>query len=506
MGLAAALLLASAGRLPAAWESGNALNHVSGAWATLADDLARGTFYRPLHDPGVGYGGTRFFPLVFALHAGLVRLGVPLLPAGYALSLGAAALVVLGAFALLRRLGVPRTLALASAALALAGFAVQHGASAIRGDLLPVGLSALGLAAAASPRERGRLALAALLFALAFAAKPTSLTAAAAAVAWLALRREPGRAAALAIGTATLAACIVLGTDALSGGRFLALIRACASGGAGPRDVLVAPFKLGRFLVVCDPGGLALLAGATLAIATGGRRLARLARGDPSEAPLLLPALWLAAAAAGLLAVLASPGTGANHLVEVEVASAVALGAAWMSPGGPARVARLGAPVAAAAGVALAVLTLRQDLASSRLHEIRALVRALPPGPVLSEDPLVPIAAGVRPVLLDAWMLRLAAERDPDLVRSLGAEIAAGRYAAIVLFRDLGDPASDEWFAQGNLGLEVIAEIRRTSRRAAGFGRYHLYVPRSGPSPVQPATPVTAAGGAARVVAGTPAR
>ena len=51
---------------------------------TLADDLARGTFYRPLLSPELGFGGTRFFPLAFALHAGLLRLGIPLLFAGYA--------------------------------------------------------------------------------------------------------------------------------------------------------------------------------------------------------------------------------------------------------------------------------------------------------------------------------------------------------------------------------------------------------------------------------------
>ena len=69
LGLAAALATATALRLPAAWASGNALNHVSGAWMTLADDLAHGTFYRPLEGPAQGYGGTRFFPLAFAIHA-----------------------------------------------------------------------------------------------------------------------------------------------------------------------------------------------------------------------------------------------------------------------------------------------------------------------------------------------------------------------------------------------------------------------------------------------------
>ncbi|HEY6004778.1 MAG TPA: hypothetical protein VIV57_18020, partial [Anaeromyxobacter sp.] len=222
--------------------------------------------------------------------------------------------------------------------------------------------------------------------------------------------------------------------------------------------------------------------------------------------PLLLPALWLAAAGGGVVAVLASPGTGANHLVEVEVAAAVALGAASVAPGIASRVARLSAPAVAAAGVALAIMTFREDIATSRLLEVRALVRTLPPGPVLSEDPLVPLVAGARPLVLDAWMLRLAAERDPGLGRGLCAEIAEGRYPAIVLFRDLGDPASDAWYAQGNLGLPAISQIRRSYRRAGGIGRYHLYLPRGEPSPAGPPAPVTAAEPMPRMVSGTPPR
>jgi hypothetical protein len=160
----------------------------------------------------------------------------------------------------------------------------------------------------------------------------------------------------------------------------------------------------------------------------------------------------------------------------------------------------------AAAGVALAVVTLREDLGASRLLEVRALARTLPPGPILSEDPLVPLLAGERPVVLDAWMLRLAAERDPGLGRALRAEIAEGRYPAIVLFRDLDDPASEAWYAEGNLGLEAVAQIRRSYRRAGGIGRYHLYLRRGEPSPAGPPAPFTAAEPAPRVVAGTPPR
>lgn len=505
--LAAALALASALRLPAAWASGNALNHVSGAWMTLADDLARGTFYRALHDPSGVYGGTRFFPLVFALHAGLLRAGAGLLPAGYALSAGAAALLVLGAFLLLRGLGLPRAAALAFAAVALAGFGAQHGLSSVRGDLLPVALSALALAALLPAATGRRLALAAALLALAFAAKPTALTAAGAGVAWLLARREPRAAAALALAVAALAAAVVLATDALSGGRFLALLAACADGGAGLGDALRAPLRLARYLAIGDPSGLVLLAAAAVPLALAAPALARaVRRPGPAAPPLLLPALWLASSLGGVLVVFASPGTGANHLVEAEVAAAVTLGALAAGPGPAARAARLAAPLAAAAGLVLALGTWRADASGARLAELRAAARALPDGPVLSEDPLVPLLAGRRPVLLDPWMLRLAASRDPALTAGLAADLARGAYAGVVLLEDLDAPGADAWYADRNLGLALVDEVRRRYRRTGAVGHYHLYAPRAAAE--EAAGPRSAAAELARpdVVPAAPAR
>lgn len=505
---AAALALATALRLPAAWESGNALSHVSGAWMTLADDLARGTFYRPMYDPALGYGGTRFFPLAFSLHAGLFRAGVPLLAGGYALSLAAAVLVVAGAFALLRGVGLSRAPAAAFAALAHAGFAGQHGLSAVRGDLLPAGLSALGLAAVASPRRR--LVAAVLLFALAFAAKPTALTAPAAAVLWLALRGEGRRALALALGTALPCAGVVAATDALSDGRFAEALRACAAGGAGPWDVVRAPLRLAHQLAVGDPAGLVLVGAALASAAALAPALVPLVRWRAPAPPLLLALLWLAAAGGGVLVVFVSPGTGVNHLVEVEVAAAVALGGVAFAAGCAARLARLLAPAAAAAGLALALATWHDDLGTSRLREARAVGRALPAGPILSEDPLVPLLAGLRPVLLDAWMVRLAASRDPGFARALAEDLARGDYAGVVLFRDLDEAGADAWFANGNLGLPLVAQIRRSYRPGGGTGRYHLYLPRPAePSAAEPppgASRVTTARDGPRVVTGTPPR
>jgi hypothetical protein len=484
--LALALALGTAARLPAAWESGNALNHVSGTWMTLADDLSRGTLYRPLAEAGE-YGGTRYFPLAFAAQAGLLRLGAPRLAAAYGASLAAGAFLALGVFLLLRAGGGPRGAAAASAALAFAGFAGQHALSAGRGDLLPVALSALALAAIARGPTPGRVAAAGVLLALSFAAKPTALTAAGAAVAFLALRRARGAAVALAALVAAGAGAALVATDALSSGRFLAGLRALASGGARVETALRAPVRLAEELAVGDPAGLVLALGGAAAFAASlpalrrswGREASEARRASPRlDDPRLLPALWLAAAWAGALAVFASPGTGVNHLVEIEAASAALLGACALAPGRARAVARAAAPAAALAGIVLVAALVREDLASSRLAEIRAVVRALPAGRVLSEDPLVPLLAGERPAVLDAFSLRLAAARDPALAGALSGALRRGEFAAVVLFADPGSPAADAWYAEGNLGLPLARAIAAGYRRGSAIGRYRLHLPR----------------------------
>src|SRR5437773_8805510 len=83
----------------------------SGVWTALAQDLARGIFYRPTAD-AFGFGGTRYMPLFFALHAGLIRLSVDPVTAGVALSLASAALFDLALLLAMRELDVEWTLAI----------------------------------------------------------------------------------------------------------------------------------------------------------------------------------------------------------------------------------------------------------------------------------------------------------------------------------------------------------------------------------------------------------
>lgn len=480
---AAALAAVTAARLPAAWASGNALNHVSGVWLGLAGDLAHGTFYRPLR-AGDATGGTRYFPLVFVLEAALARAGAPLVAAGEAVSLAAGLLLAGGIAALLAAAGARRAEALAAGALALAGGAAQGALANARGDLLPVALSALGLAALARgaparpgpSRERAgqAVAAAAALLVLAFAAKPTALSAAAAGVAFLAVRRERRAAVALAAAVAAGAAAVVLATDALSAGRFLASLRASAISGLTSRSALAAPVRLAAEAAREDPAGLALAVLAAAALAAAAPALARAARAGRAD-PRLLPALWVVAAWGAAIAVYASPGTGVNHLVEPEAASAALLAASAVGTGRRrAGAARAAVAVAAAAGLAGALALWRADGRGARLAELRALVAALPPGPVVSEDPLVPLAAGASPLVLDPFAVRL----QPALASPLAAALRRGAFPAVVLLERLDAPGAERWYARENLGLPVIAAIRAGYRHAGAFGRYQLYLPR----------------------------
>ncbi|MFT3913893.1 MAG: hypothetical protein QM704_07205 [Anaeromyxobacteraceae bacterium] len=487
---ASALALATALRLPAAWSSGDALNHVSGAWLALAEDLAHGTFYRPLVDPALGTGGTRFFPLLFSLHAALRTAGADLLAAGYLLSLASGLSVLAGVYALARGCGRGPPIAAALAVLAFAALAPQEALTSARGDLLPVGLSALGLALLAGipDRVRTRLVLAVLAFGLAFAAKPTALTAPAAGAAWLLLRGDRRAAVALATGVAALAAAVVGAADALSDGRFLALLAACAAGGAGPADLLRGPARLVGELVHEDRAGIVLLcAGLAAALAAAPGHL-RAARTGPL-APAALPALWLLAALAGAVVVFSSPGTTSNHLIEAEAASAAAFAGAWEAGRRARWVARALAPLAAVAGLAAALhLGAVDHRDSTRLRDLRAVSAWLPPGSILSEDPLLPLLRGERPYLLDPFMLRLAAARDAGVAQPLEQRLRSRSFAAVVLYWDLDDPEFARWYSKVHLGEGVAAAIRGAYEPVRRIGRYVLYLPRAQGTP-QPAWP-----------------
>src|SRR5208283_4156690 len=104
------IILITALRASVCWANDTWVDNPSGVIIAMAADLRDGVFYRPLLGPG-GYGGTRYFPLYFVLHAALLKLGIPVLLSAYLLSAAAVFLLLLGVFYLLRGLGVEPWLA-----------------------------------------------------------------------------------------------------------------------------------------------------------------------------------------------------------------------------------------------------------------------------------------------------------------------------------------------------------------------------------------------------------
>src|SRR5213592_5141199 len=92
------------------WPGSLPQDNASGVWTALAQDLARGIFYRPTAD-AYGFGGTRYMPLFFVLHGTLIRLSLDPIFAGLLLTVASIVLFDLALRCCLRVLDVRWSLA-----------------------------------------------------------------------------------------------------------------------------------------------------------------------------------------------------------------------------------------------------------------------------------------------------------------------------------------------------------------------------------------------------------
>jgi hypothetical protein len=133
-----------------------------------------------------------------------------------------------------------------------------------------------------------------------------------------------------------------------------------------------------------------------------------------------------------------------------------------------------------------------RDLGGGRLGALRVALQGAASGtaaPLLSEDPLAPLCAGERPFLVDSWVLRLAAARDPEIARPLLERLRGGGFRAVILLHGTDTPGADAWFSR-DLGPAALAEIRGHWRPALAAGPYHVYLyAPAGAAPTRPGAP-----------------
>jgi len=454
--------------------------HTSGVWIALADDVAHGDFYRPLQSE-LGTGGTRYMPLFFVLHGALIKAGLAPLTAGVLLTLGSAAALVMAIAALLRRLEVPRAIAWPAALLLPGAVSFEMMLLTVKGDFLAAALNLAGVAVALDWRRAGghaRLLLAAALFAAAFLTKITTVFGLAAVCVWLAGRRE-WRPAARLLGASGLLMLAGVGLALwASDGRMLASFRTVASGDTDWSFALTAPL---RFLSECGGDPLACIlfvgaAGAVVLAPAGDRGLFR----------------WFAGATAAVtLVIFASPGTGANHLID-PLALAVT-GLALLL--GRADRGRAWSGLAVAAfglGVAVTWLPGVPSIRSFFIRHHRPEIAAVeefarragaPARPMFSENPVIPIIAGERPFVADLFNLELMVRRDPARRRELLDWLRTGKFSSVVLSNWPGVFPRDVEGPSDPLIREVLPELRRRGRLTEGFypaleSRYRIVLVR----------------------------
>jgi len=439
--------------------SGAYLNLGSGVWLALARDTYEGVFYRPLWN-GAEYGGTRYFPMLFVPIAGLMRAGVPAVPAGLAVSmLGLAALAVAVAV-LLRRLLVPSSLVVLGTALAIAPYFVHQTAFAIRCEPLAAAFAILGLAALAPVDARAdttsRVLLAAALFACAFMTKVTCVYAPAAATVALLVAGRRVEALKLAAATAIGAGLFLVVVNVASSGRAIESFRACALAGSSISSLLT-PVAITRLLMLISTSHLLTV---VFLLVLGALFLSR-------SVWLRLPALYLIAAAAITAVIFTSPGTIlTSQIVDAYVAAIVVLTTVTATHTGRLR------SVGYAALVGLALWTAGQNIvrvagmidqgvARSGAEERRQLAEAVTAcaGPIVSESPLIPILAAHRPILLDPFAFHVVALNRPEVGNDLAERVGRREFACVVLEQDPATARGRAWYSNVNLTEPVMQAV-----------------------------------------------
>ncbi|HUZ47843.1 MAG TPA: hypothetical protein VMW54_14500 [Terriglobia bacterium] len=469
------MLLITAIRIHACWANDAYLDQVSGVWIALANDLSHGVFYRPLFGP-LGYGGTRYFPLFFVLHAALMKLGGGAILTGRLLSVASTLALLAGVYALLRRLGVERMLAGCSSLFVLCSESTQLALLAIRGDALPAALVVWGFAACCGPAVGLRqLAIAAVLFTLAFSAKVTAAYALGAASLYFLFSGRRRQAWTLAAFGAAGCAIVILAMLVLSNGRAYEVIKACATGGMGLASILHIPQ---HFALVTDGEDLSgfpfLILAAAALVAWPGRIRSEIA-----------PLFFLAAATMTML-ILGTPGTDYNHLIDLH-AAAIILFTVWVYRSGRQQavfgMAALSIAAILAVFPAARKFRHKEDIIPRR-QEFQAALRIAghSPQPILADNPLIPVLAGQAPYVLDPFMFRVLSLRDPHFADRLWKRLRNKQFSAVVL---IGDPSTSEgrdFYRQTAFGPAFPGKVLETYGLQVKMKEAYILVPREDPA------------------------
>ena len=447
------------------------LDKIAGTWTALAVDLANGEFYRPIAGPN-GFGGTRYFPLHFVLHAAAIKAhGDPVL-SGQILALLSVSALVLGVYLLLHALGMPPLLAVLSATAVLASQSTQGALLSIKGDGLPAALNVLGVSLCArTVCSRQRALIAAGLFTLAFAAKSTSVYGVCAAALWFVGTRR----ARLAWTVLTATAIGAIGTIALmqvaSGGRAFEVLWAASATGVRPSAFLRAPLAFAQNARQVPETLVFIQLGIAAAVASIVR----------DKSARSLPVIFFGVTLLFSVPIFAFEGTSTNHLIDIHAASVVAIaGYITSQRRSESSFAVAALAVAMLAGSMSLATRLASRDAAGRYGTLDQVLALIPDKqhPILAENPLVPVAAHQRPYMLDSFMFRTMRARRPELGDALMQALSRQAFAAVVLDRDPDSEPGRTLYRIAFFGDGFVETLNRYHERTGTVGQRNVFTPR----------------------------
>jgi hypothetical protein len=440
------------------------IDHVAGTWAALAQDVADGILYRPFMSDR-GFGGTRYMPLFFILHGGGLRLGLTPVHAGFLLNAVILIGLLAGVYGLLRQIGADPGMAAFGALLVIASDVFLQLMTTIRGDALPLALGIWGLVLSMDNRSGpGRLIGAACLFSLAFFAKFTALAAPGAAVLALWFQGRKKHAVWLT-GLTVIWSLIFIGVlQAFSSGRFIEIMQVCALGGTNKNSMLMSVYRMLNHLDY--PGLLMLFLG------LGAWFL------HVKDEPLGMPSIFFVFTSIVTIIIFAGPGTTANHLLDIFVASIV-ITVGWML-GQNGKMIKTGMVFLALIGL-FGVESHMEKIVEHVIHprDRRSVYMELVKqtktgnGIILSENPTIPVFAGQVPYLSDPFMFNLLSARYPDLKTRLSSQIQNKEFESVVL-----------WDRQGRetcgscLDMDLVEQVMAQYDLKYETDRFWIFLPK----------------------------
>jgi len=458
-------------RIHTCWRNDAYLDQVSGVWIALANDLYHGVFYRPLYGP-LGYGGTRYFPLVFVLHAGLMKLGGGPILTGHLLCLASTLALLAGVYALLRSLGVDKLLAACSSLFVLCSESTQLALLAIRGDVLPAALIVWGFVACCGPTIGLRqLIVAAAFFTLAFSAKVTAAYGLGAAFIYFWFRGQRRQAWTLAAFGAAGFTIVLAAMLIASHGRVYEILKSCATAGAPWTEIFLVPQHFAMFTGVDDLSGFPFLILAAAALVAWPGRFWR-----------ELPPLFFLFAAATILVIFGTPGADYNHLIDLQAAAVVLL-AVWISRSDPQPatfgMAALG--IAALMAVFPAARNLRHGIDTiPRREEFQTVLQTVGnnPNPILSGNSLIPVLAGQTPYVLDPFMLRGLRLHNPHFADPLWEMLEKKNFSAVVTIMDPNSEEGESVYTHGFYGPGFRKKLLENYKLYMEMKDNYIFLPR----------------------------